>query len=284
MTERAAVTTEPTTERSEIDRLGRSCEATFCENLGEKSLGSFPDSEPTTERRTGGAFEAVVMEARGGEPLVLRAASPKVRARPRRWRARVAVPGYQPSAGDRVLALHVGRQTFVVGVVHAPAPARAPLASAELRSDSGASARIEDGAIVVRDPVGAIVATYDPSTGSTRVCAAAGDLVLDAPHGRVVVRAGTDLELRAAGAVRTEAPRVEVRADEQVAVVGRSELHAARLLEHVTDVYREIDGMLQIRAGRMRTLVRDAYRLLARRTSVISEEDTSIDGKRVLLG
>ena len=42
--------------------------------------------------------------------------------------------------------------------------------------------------------------------------------------------------------------------------------------------------LAQTRAGRIRTLVQDVYTTHARRTVMVSEEDTSIDGAKVLLG
>ena len=47
---------------------------------------------------------------------------------------------------------------------------------------------------------------------------------------------------------------------------------------------RTVEGLLETRARRARTLVDRGLELLARRTSVVSREDTRIDGKRVLLG
>jgi hypothetical protein len=95
-----------------------------------------------------------------------------------------------------------------------------------------------------------------------------GDLVLEAPAGSIVLRTA----------------RVETIANEIASVVGKVELRAERIVERAVDVYRDVEGTLQTRAGRMRTLVEDAFRLFARRTDVRSREDTAIDGKRVLLG
>jgi hypothetical protein len=49
-------------------------------------------------------------------------------------------------------------------------------------------------------------------------------------------------------------------------------------------VYREVEGLLQTRAERLRSVVRGAYQLFAKRTQIVAEEDASVDGKRVLLG
>lgn len=234
-----------------------------------------------------GAIEAVVTEVEGDGPIRVRSTKRGRRA----IAARVSVLGYRPSVGDRVVVLEGANEAFVVGVLHAAH-------GLELRTDAGASAKIEGSSIVVRDGDGSIVATYDGSTRETRIVADHGDLVLAAPSGKVVVSAGTDVSLQASGAIETTSNRVSVHAEHSsvnveraelvaravTSLVGRWELRAQRLVEHAVDAYRDVDGVLQTRAGRMRTVVQGAYRVLARRTDILSQEDSVIDGKRVLLG
>ena len=181
-----------------------------------------------------------------------------------------------------------------------PAPPRAMKKVTPLRvvrTTTGASATVEDDAIVVRDPSGAVVVRYDAESGEARIESPHGDLVL-AASGKVKLVAGTDVELAAPGAIATtsarvsvhtteadvNAERIGVRAAELATLVGKWELRAQRLVEQVVDAYRDVDGLLQTRAGRMRTLVAGAYRLLSQRTDILSREDSVIDGKRVLLG
>jgi hypothetical protein len=166
-----------------------------------------------------------------------------------------------------------------------------------VRTPAGASATVEDDAIVVRNAEGAIVVRYDSVTGEARIESPHGDLTL-AAAGKVRLVAGTDVELEAPGTVSATSARVSVhtgegdvnaerlavRASELSTLVGKWELRAQRLVEQVVDAYRDVDGLLQTRAGRMRTLVEGAYRLLSERTDIISREDSVIDGKRVLLG
>jgi len=139
---------------------------------------------------------------------------------------------------------------------------------------SGARATVEGDEIVVRDPRGEIVVRYDGARGETRVVAS-GDLVVDAGRGKVRI-AGASIEL--------EAERLDARLTQAVFEVGAWELSAERIVERAADAYHEVSGLLRTRAGRMRTLVRGAVQLFGRRTDIASEEDTSIDGKRVLLG
>lgn len=163
----------------------------------------------------------------------------------------------------------------------------------------------------VRDGEGRLLVRYE--NGRAEIAAPAGDLVLSAPSGRVVLQAGTDVEIeathdlsqRAGGhasvasksiAVDTEDARLHAA---QVAVVAdrilttakvlsqsveRLEVSAARLFEKTRETYREAKGLAQTRAGRVRTIVEDAFSLTANRTTLTSKEETSIDGKKVLLG
>lgn len=163
----------------------------------------------------------------------------------------------------------------------------------------------------VRDGEGRLLVRYE--NGRAEIAAPSGDLVLSAPSGRVVLQAGTDVEIdatkdlsqRAGGRASLASKSVAVEAVDarlhagQVAVVAdrilttakvvsqsveRLEVSAARLFEKTRETYRETKGLLQTRAGRVRTVVEDAFSLTANRTTLTSKEETSIDGKKVLLG
>jgi hypothetical protein len=141
--------------------------------------------------------------------------------------------------------------------------------------------------------------------GISRTAEPHDDVVMRAPKGRIVLEAGTELELRARERVAVESPNVDVTADsaslyvreasviadvirttadEVATTVGRWELGARRIVERAVDVVRAYEGVLHLTTGRAHTVVREAYDLVAKRTSIASEEDTTIDGKRVLLG
>ncbi len=137
-----------------------------------------------------------------------------------------------------------------------------------LKTADGSSAQVLDGAILLRDPSGRAVLRFSGSEGLTLI-AEEGDLRLCAPNGRVVIEAGTE--------VRLDAPEVR-------AVAGRWELIADRAVERLHDAYRTCEGLVQVRANRMRQLLGGSFEVVAQRASVSSEEETKIDGKRVLLG
>lgn len=80
------------------------------------------------------------------------------------------------------------------------------------------------------------------------------------------------------------AQRIATTATVLVQQAERFELSATRLVEKTRDAFREVSDLAQTRVGRVRTIVADAYSLHAKRTTVVSTEETSIDGKKILLG
>ncbi|MGZ3448074.1 MAG: hypothetical protein ACXVEF_00660, partial [Polyangiales bacterium] len=100
-----------------------------------------------------------------------------------------------------------------------------------------------------------------------------GDDVELKARGRVIVQAGEGVE------VVTPSAKVNVGVADVVAqalrgTFGKHEIRAQRLVEKAVDVYREAEAQVETKAGRMRTLVTEAYRLLAGRTDIASKEDT----------
>lgn len=176
----------------------------------------------------------------------------------------------------------------------------------------GATVHIQGGsAAEIRDRDGHLLVRYE--NGSAEIAAPTGDLRLAAPRGRVVLEAGTDIELAAprdiglsAGeTARVEAAQAHIQAADtrvtgsDVTITAerfftkvralvhhaeRMEVSAGRILEKAREAYRDVEELLQTRAGRARTVVEDAFHLQARRTSITSKDETSIDGKKVLLG
>lgn len=80
-----------------------------------------------------------------------------------------------------------------------------------------------------------------------------------------------------ARAIATTATHVVTRAE-------RIEVEATRLWEKTRDTFRDVSGLAQTRVGRVRTLVKDVFSLHSRRAVLVSKEDTSIDGTKILLG
>jgi Protein of unknown function (DUF3540) len=207
-------------------------------------------------------------------------------------RARVAVRGYAPAEGDRVLITREGVAGYVIGVLRA-----APVAA--ISTPDGASASVEGEVISVRNREGRMVVAFDASSGELRIASDA-DLRLSAPAGRVVLESGSDVEIAASGRVVERAGETEVIVERSgVSIRGKSvlleaveaaieagtyELRAGRLVERATDAFRTVEELFETRTKHARTLVERTFELLARRTTVASEEDTRVEGKRVLLG
>jgi Protein of unknown function (DUF3540) len=165
-------------------------------------------------------------------------------------RAELAVPHYEPAAGDRVLVTRGEEGWFVLGVLGAAR--RRPLT------------HLGPG----------LTATYREGAG-VELRVAEGDLTLVAP-GRVTLRAGTEVE--------TVSPTVRIEATSMLVSAGRHELCAERVVERAGDVYRHAEGLVEVTAERARTLVTGDHDLCAGRTTITSDADTIVDGKRVLLG
>jgi hypothetical protein len=160
-------------------------------------------------------------------------------------RAELAVVGYAPAVGDRVLVECTEEGWFVLGVLGS-ARRRSPTAElAAVRTEGGVELRLAE-----------------------------GDLTITAP-GRVVLRASE---------VETTAESIRTSASEAVTTVGRLEVEASRIVERAGDTYRHVDGLAELQAGRARMLVEGSYQLAAERATIQSDEDTIVDGKRVLLG
>lgn len=192
----------------------------------------------------------------------------------------------------------------------------------------GSTASLEDGALHVRDPHGALLLRFED--GHAEIRAPAGDLTLSAP-GRVVLRSGMDVCLEAARDIRHDAARrfsasagasrpqleidgaatrvrgdrlevdtpsadvkvgrasliarrISVSASAVAQRVDRYELAANQLVETARDAYRDVSELFQQRVGRMRTIVEDVHSLNSRRNVMLSDDDTRIDGRRILLG
>ncbi|MFO0586871.1 MAG: DUF3540 domain-containing protein [Polyangiaceae bacterium] len=162
----------------------------------------------------------------------------------------------------------------------------------------GASVRVLGGAVAeVRDVEGRLLVRYE--NGRAEIAAPAGDLVFSAPTGRVVLQAGTDVVIDASRDLTQSAGRKSSLEAPQISAAGerilttakvltqsveRLEVSATRLFEKTRETYREARGLVQTRAGRVRAVIEDAFSVTSNRTTLTSKEETSIDGKKVLLG
>lgn len=178
--------------------------------------------------------------------------------------------------------------------------------SKDVVSRAGAQARIEprDGgaeAIVVRDRAGKLLFEHDPVTGKS-VIHAMGDLEIRADHGSVSISARDAVKLRGEREVEVQTPslvatatRADVTivdgrlvarsirtvAEETRHAVKRLTVEAERIVERSKDVYRDVEGLAQTRAGRMRQVVESTFHVLSQRTVLKAEEDLKLKGSKI---
>jgi hypothetical protein len=228
--------------------------------------------------------------------------------------------GYTPSVGDRVLVAGED-ELYVIAVVSAAKPASIALpggATAAVEGE-GLALRDPEGHLLIRyEPGKAVLAVPE---GDLELCAPNGRIVIKSGLD-VRVEAARDVEQRAGRKVtlgsgddpqvRVERKTVSVRSERveveskaaravvgQVALIARSvattaneiaqnvdryELTADRIVEKSRDVFRDVADLCQSRVGRARMLVSDVYSVFSRRAVMVSEDETSIDGKKILLG
>lgn len=104
--------------------------------------------------------------------------------------------------------------------------------------------------------------------------------VLHAPHVEVTSKTARLATSRATVLARS----IAVTAESLAQTVVKYELTAERLVEKTKDSFRDASDLAQTRAGRLRTIVKDVLSMHARRSVLVSTDETSIDGKKVLLG
>lgn len=166
---------------------------------------------------------------------------------------------------------------------------------AVLELPDGATARRVGSALELRDASGGLLIRY--RDGCAEVHAPRGDVTFEAA-GDVVLRAGAELRLEASQRVHVTAPEGEIALTrvrfvaEQVATavtavahrVEQYELEAGRVVERARDVFRDVQGLVQSRFGRARTVVEESHTLHAKRHVIVSQRETTIDGERILIG
>ncbi len=191
--------------------------------------------------------------------------------------ARITLPGYFAHPGDRVLVHSAGSEHYVIGVLHSAAHA-APRVTAP----NGAYAERGEDGLSLFDAEGQLLVSYDTESGALTLRATA-DLMLSAPNGSVRVSAADQVSLQSQR-MDLGAQHLALRGDSTAIDFGRLELRGERLLSRVAEAFIEVERVAETRAKRLRTLVESTLELFAHRTSIRSEKDTRIDGKRILLG
>lgn len=206
--------------------------------------------------------------------------------------------GSRPAGGDRVLVAHGTDESFVIAVLERASGDPAPTCH---RLTDGSTVRVEgEGAeerMRLRSPRDELLVEYDPGAGRLRLNAAAGDLELCSAAGDIVLNAGGTLRLAGSAIAvssrraRLDVERTDVTGDEVRVrlgtlrlVVRRIERVADRVYETADRVFRTVRETLQLRAGRVRSIVRATYHLKARKAFLKSDEDFKVKGDQIHLG
>jgi hypothetical protein len=165
----------------------------------------------------------------------------------------------------------------------------------------------EDGErIQIRDKTNSMLLSIDPATGLVTISSERGNLALAAPggdielHARgalrfrgekdVAIDAGESLQIssKRAAIALTDATyagtRLRTKVSDVKNVVERLETVTERLFEKAKAAYRQVEELSQLRAGRVRTLVRGSYLVRGETTSIEARDDVKIDGKHIHLG
>jgi hypothetical protein len=101
------------------------------------------------------------------------------------------------------------------------------------------------------------------------VMAFPGDVTISAPQGAVRLDAGKGVTL--------SAPSIELQA-------GEIEVDAKTWTQRLETAYQWVKDLLQVRAGRSRTVVDGTAHQMAERTYIRSEKEVKVDGEKIYLG
>lgn len=178
----------------------------------------------------------------------------------------------------------------------------------ERRLDDGARLRTDGDTAEIMDAEGRLLVRYRDGAleiaAPDRLTLAAKHIHIEGDESVTVGGAGARLRLDEDGAAieatdaRVRADRASLTSDRATVIAGRIEstasvvtqrverleIEATKIVERARDTFREARELLESRAGRVRTIVQGGFHLIADRTTMRSTEETSIDGKRILLG
>ena len=90
-----------------------------------------------------------------------------------------------------------------------------------------------------------------------------------------------DLRIRE---TRFAGERLSAWAESAKLVMKRSESVMGTVIERARNVYRSVDELAQLEAGRVRTLVADLYQLRSRTASLKAKQAFEVDGEKIHLG
>lgn len=207
----------------------------------------------------------------------------------------VAVLGYRPAVGDRVLVARGPTGHFVVGVLGAARTClRAPDGTvAELDAEGGLSVRLGDDSVVFQrraDGTTSLSVRVDEVSlmGTTRVALSSREAAVALTAAGVTVSAprttvaGTTAQVTVDDA-RVEAKVVTTVADRIRAVAGSVETRAASIVSRARTMMTEVEELAQTRGGIVRFIAREGFHVRGRRAVVKADEDVKLKGQKIYL-
>lgn len=153
-------------------------------------------------------------------------------------------------------------------------------------------------------PGGRLLFEYDARSGKARVTVEEGDLEVATGPGDLVLRgdrrvriegesveiSGTHFGVTAGrgdvrfGETRFVGEKVRGWIGEARLTLRRVETLAGTVVRKARDVYDSVEGLTQLRTGRLRTLIKGTWHARSRDTVLTAERDVSIDGEEIHLG
>jgi len=246
-------------------------------------------------------------KAEGRVQVLLEQTGSRMKAR-RAW-ARLAIPyTYKPSWGDTLLVAGEDPEHFyVIGVLNTqgcePEPERAVVLG------NGAMAVVggppEGERLRVFSKEGGLIFEYDADTGKSRVDIPAGDLEVTTKEGDIAFTSAKGIRFCSRTAIDMQSPDLGIKARRgdiqiQVAkyqgkqflgrvknvrvVMKRLETLADNVIEKAKNVYRTVEGLTQLRTGRLRTLVEATYQLKSKKAFLKADEDFKVKAEKIYLG
>jgi hypothetical protein len=211
--------------------------------------------------------------------------------------------------GDQVLVIGDSPSAlYVIGLL--ASRESASVASKKLLLNGGAYATAggprEEQTLRVFSGRSELLFEYDEAKRRARVNIENGDLEFVAMNGNIAFSSGRDVLIQgqsvgisspssirigttdAGGklqaAVSLQDQCIELRGTEGRLAVERLQIAAQTLIEKAKNVFRTVEQLAQLKAGRIRTLVDSTYFFKAKRAFIKSEEDYKIKAEKIHLG
>jgi hypothetical protein len=137
----------------------------------------------------------------------------------------------------------------------------------------------------------------DIQTGKTTLTLPEGDLDICSKQGSIHLQAAESITLNgstfaldvAKGEIKMaeasyEGLHLSATIERTKLFLGKINTTVGRLIERAKNVYRRVDNLNQVQAGRMRTIVDGSYHLKSERIIEKAEKEVRIDGKKINLG